>query len=213
MSRPRQPSLWSPSALVATCFGAGLAPLAPGTVGSLVAALVMALALQLGLGEGEGSSAWLVRLSVPAILLAFSYVAGIWASERYMAESGEHDPGAIVIDEVAGVFAAWLSGLLFFGPLFQVLYYLKHWAGQLVTGTPLLSVPAEWALQPLTHAALIFVLFRTFDIAKPGFIRRIDSEIDGARGVMLDDVVAGIAAGLVWALLAAAFGGHFWAKP
>ena len=41
-----------------------------------------------------------------------------------------------------------------------------------------------------------FILFRLFDIFKPGPIKVMD-EMDGAIGVMLDDVVAGILACLV----------------
>ena len=47
----------------------------------------------------------------------------------------------------------------------------------------------EWAI-------ISFILFRLFDIFKPGPIKVMD-EMDGAIGVMLDDVVAGILACLV----------------
>lgn len=39
-------------------------------------------------------------------------------------------------------------------------------------------------------AALAFVLFRMFDIAKPAPIKRLDARIKNGLGVMLDDVVA-----------------------
>lgn len=45
--------------------------------------------------------------------------------------------------------------------------------------------------------ALAFVFFRLFDIYKPSIIGRIDKEVKGGLGVMLDDVVAGVFAGIL----------------
>lgn len=42
-----------------------------------------------------------------------------------------------------------------------------------------------------------FLLFRFFDILKPWPIRYIDQKVHGGMGIMLDDVLAGIAAALV----------------
>ncbi|WP_428354011.1 phosphatidylglycerophosphatase A family protein [Methyloprofundus sp.] len=42
-----------------------------------------------------------------------------------------------------------------------------------------------------------FVLFRIFDIIKPWPIKWIDQKISGGFGIMLDDVIAGLIAGLV----------------
>lgn len=41
-----------------------------------------------------------------------------------------------------------------------------------------------------------FVLFRIFDIAKPWPIKWADEKVEGGLGIMLDDVLAGIMAGL-----------------
>ncbi|MCI0501077.1 MAG: phosphatidylglycerophosphatase A [Epsilonproteobacteria bacterium] len=46
-----------------------------------------------------------------------------------------------------------------------------------------------------------FVFFRLFDIWKPSIIGRIDRDVDGGMGVMGDDVLAGIFAGLCTALV------------
>jgi phosphatidylglycerophosphatase A len=46
---------------------------------------------------------------------------------------------------------------------------------------------------------LAFVYFRIFDIWKPSIIGRIDKNIKGGWGVMGDDLVAGIAAGIATA--------------
>jgi phosphatidylglycerophosphatase A len=37
-----------------------------------------------------------------------------------------------------------------------------------------------------------FLLFRFFDIAKPGPIKTLDKRMDGGVGIMADDVLAGI---------------------
>ena len=46
-----------------------------------------------------------------------------------------------------------------------------------------------------------FVLFRIFDIIKPWPIKWVDQQVQGGLGIMLDDVIAGIFAGLVLMLL------------
>lgn len=62
-------------------------------------------------------------------------------------------------------------------------------AGYLIT---MLFVPFSW------KALLVgFVLFRVFDILKPQPIKWVDSKITGGLGIMLDDVLAAIFAGLL----------------
>jgi phosphatidylglycerophosphatase A len=101
-SNPGKAALW-----LATWFGTGLLPGAPGTWGSL-AALPFAWALMSFGGP---------RLLLGAAALVF--VAGLWASTRYMQAVGVHDPGAVVIDEVAG---QWLT--LTVAPLEPLAYLL-----------------------------------------------------------------------------------------
>jgi phosphatidylglycerophosphatase A len=75
--------------LIATVFGAGYSPLAPGTVGSAVTVALL----------------WLIPFS-PAGLVLFLVavvVVGTWAAHRAEPVIGGKDPGAIVIDEVAGM--------------------------------------------------------------------------------------------------------------
>lgn len=45
-------------------------------------------------------------------------------------------------------------------------------------------------------AVLAFIFFRIFDVWKPSIIGRIDRDVKGGLGVMGDDIVAGIAAGI-----------------
>jgi len=60
----------------------------------------------------------------------------------------------------------------------------------------LLFVPATWY-----WLLAGFLAFRLFDIAKPGPIRRLDQQVDGGLGIMLDDIAAGLLAGTVlWAV-------------
>jgi phosphatidylglycerophosphatase A len=87
---------------LATWFGCGLSPRAPGTVGSLGA---VPLHLLLSLAPAP--------LHVAAALLLSA--AGIWAAQRYAVASGEDDPQRVVIDEVAGSVIA--MGLVRAAPL------------------------------------------------------------------------------------------------
>jgi phosphatidylglycerophosphatase A len=80
--------------LIATWFGAGLLPWAPGTWGSL-AALPFAWVIATLLGAKA--------LFVATVLLFF---IGWWAAARVGRASGIKDAGAIVVDEVAG---QWLT--------------------------------------------------------------------------------------------------------
>ena len=48
----------------------------------------------------------------------------------------------------------------------------------------------------LFMAPIAFIFFRLFDIWKPSFIGKIDRDVKGGLGVMGDDVLAGIAAGI-----------------
>ena len=81
------------AALIASGFGSGYAPFAPGTAGSL-AALLAGIPL---LGWNRGA------LALAAILAT---VAGFWAVRRIGATG---DPGWVVIDEVAGQWITMLA--------------------------------------------------------------------------------------------------------
>jgi phosphatidylglycerophosphatase A len=68
---------------------------------------------------------------------------------------------------------------------------VDEFVGQWIAMLPLASLSAPGLLAA-------FVLFRVFDIVKPGPIRTAEN-MGGAQGVMADDVVAGaVAAGLIW---------------
>ena len=88
------------NAAIATLFGIGRAPYAPGTVASLVA-LPLAWIIA---AEGGRISLLLAAIFVSAL--------GGWACEHYVRESGRDDPSECVVDELAG---QWLA--LAFAPL------------------------------------------------------------------------------------------------
>lgn len=105
---PRRPSLAfmlrHPAHLIALGFGSGLAPRAPGTVGTLAA-----WAAFWALERAFGPLPW------PAVLLA-GLALGIWACTLCARHMGVADPGAIVWDEVIAFWAVlwWVAphGLL-----------------------------------------------------------------------------------------------------
>jgi phosphatidylglycerophosphatase A len=120
-------------------------------------------------------------LAVPAGFVLATLV-GFWAVPRYLRAKGGEDPSEVVIDEVAGQLLA-LS--------FTVIPLWRH-------GVDLLSAWPGWVVP--------FVLFRLFDIWKPWLVGRADRRGDAA-GVMLDDLWAGLFAGLVSVALAGVYHG------
>lgn len=79
-----------PALLVATWFGSGLSPKAPGTVGSFAALPFIGVLLSFG-------SIW-TALAAGVLLL----VVGTWAAKRAGQAWAQVDHGAIVVDEVLG---------------------------------------------------------------------------------------------------------------
>lgn len=138
-------------AFLASGFGIGYAPKAPGTFGSL-----------LGLALGAA------LLAVGHLPLLFGIVVisgiGIFVIAR-LPDYAAADPGWIVIDEIAG---------------------------QMI---PLLALTQL----SLGGVLLCFVLFRLFDIWKPGPVAWADKRHD-EYGVMGDDLIAG---GLAWLIVLA----------
>jgi phosphatidylglycerophosphatase A len=103
-----------PPTLLATWFGAGLLPKAPGTWGAL-AALPCGAILK-----------YYTNIDVFIIATIVVFLIGIWACEAYIAHIEVDDPPSAVIDEVA---AQWL--VLWFTPLHPVPYILAFVAFRL----------------------------------------------------------------------------------
>jgi phosphatidylglycerophosphatase A len=129
---------------------------APGTVGSAFALVII----------------WLLSFSRIGLVLFFVVVtvAGTWAAHRAERLLGGKDPGAIVIDEIAGMTLAVLA----FPPTLAVL-------------------------------AVGFVLFRIFDVIKP-FPAHASQQLRGGVGIVVDDLIAGLYALIVIAILRATLG-------
>ena len=82
--------------LIATWFGCGYSPVAPGTAGSLAA-----VAIGIVLHEYAGFSAWQF-----AVLAAVTLIPAVWAAGVVSRTSGIKDPQFVVIDEVIGLWIA-----------------------------------------------------------------------------------------------------------
>ena len=99
-------------------------------------------------------------------------IIGIFEINKYENATGMHDQQHIVIDEAAGM---WLS--------------------LMIAHSTALTMSYPYA--ELLAIIFSFAAFRLFDIWKPSTIGWIDRELKGGMGVMLDDVLAGIAGGLL----------------
>ncbi|GAA6150029.1 phosphatidylglycerophosphatase A [Pseudooceanicola nitratireducens] len=105
------------------------------------------------------------------------FFAGWWATTRITADGQDPDPSRVVVDEVAGQWVALMP--VFYGAMFAGVEVTRLWPGWIAA----------------------FLFFRLFDIWKPGWVGRTDRRHD-PLGVMLDDVIAGVFAGLVVIALA-----------
>jgi len=115
---------------LATGFGAGYGPIAPGTWGS-IPGLAIAWAME------RVAGAWGVAAAAAVFALA-----GTWAADRTARRLGAKDPGLIVVDEIAGQ----LVTLLFLPPtprvliagffLFRALDIWKPWPARRLEGLP-----------------------------------------------------------------------------
>ncbi len=166
--------------LFATGFGAGLAPIAPGTAGS-AAALVVAGALAVwtspthGGSLGQAVGLLMSGLAIAAVAVPLSTRAGRALRAK--------DPGCVVIDEVAGQLLASSPAPLF-------LY------------RSIAAAAAAWIVS--------FLAFRFFDVVKPGPVRRLQ-ELPEGLGIVADDVLAGLLAAGVTAIVAGILsGGRPW---
>lgn len=158
------------SRLIGTFFYVGHLRPAPGTWGSL-AALPFAYVILLLTG-------WIGLL----IATVIAYIVGLWATQNYCADTNNHDPSEIVIDEVVG---QWVA-------LMPVAY------GVQMMNVSLLTLWPGWIAA--------FVLFRFFDITKLGPVGWADKR-DDATGVMLDDVIAGLLAAIGVVIFASIYHG------
>ncbi len=159
------------SSLIATWFYIGALPSAQGTIASLSTYPIYLFCVRSSLSAKE------LSLSFALIALVL-FIIGIRCTKKYMRTHMVGDHCSIVIDEVVGQLVAFSVANDFFYKL-SIKIFQNY---KIIT--------------PETGAFLIgFALFRYFDIQKPFIIRWFDKNVKGSLGVMVDDVVAGLAAG------------------
>jgi phosphatidylglycerophosphatase A len=119
-----------PAHFIALGFGAGLSPVAPGTVGTLVA-----MPLAAALRAVTNDAGYLV-------VVALSFIVGVWAAGATGRALGVADHGAIVWDEVV----AFLLVLYFVGPdpLRQAFAFLLFRVFDIVKLPPARQIDREW---------------------------------------------------------------------
>lgn len=178
---------YSASTIIATFFGAGFIPKAPGTFASAVAFILYFLLVYL-MTLAKGGSLTLTSPELANNLLVFYtglFFIGSWAAEKYSLQNKKEDPKEVVIDEVVGQ-GLTIIIIMFFLPYVGMDVFRKfHQTGigdEMIIWLNLLSA---------------FILFRVFDITKPWPINSIDQKYKNGFGIMLDDIVASIFAALV----------------
>ncbi len=175
--------------LVATGFGLGYLPLAPGTWGSLAGTAVAILLWWPAFGFtnhlAEGAYAagsrivkppWLLNAMfgfLHLVLVGVTVVTGVWSAGKAAKHFAQKDPQVVVIDEISGQLVTYLA--LAAIPL----------AGEM--GRPVSDIGWKYLLAG-------FILFRVFDIWKPWPARQAEKLASG-WGIMADDWVAGLYAG------------------
>jgi len=162
---------------IATC-GVGYLPLAPGTWGSLVGigvyALVRGAAMQFFFSVGAGRNFNLLHVYYGTIAIELVAILAISLAGTWAASRTEK-----------------LSGKKDPGKV-----VIDEVAGQFIA-----LIPVPFVLETAWWTAILaFILFRFFDIIKPYPARRLES-LEAGLGIMADDIIAGIYAGIVVAVL------------
>ena len=119
-----------PAHFLALGFGTGLSPVAPGTVGTLVALPLAAL-----LHATTDDLGYLIAVAI-------AFAVGVWAADRTGRDLGVADHGAIVWDEVV----AFLLVLFFVGPdpVQQAFAFLLFRLFDIVKPPPADMIDREW---------------------------------------------------------------------
>ena len=84
---------------------------------------------------------------------------------------------------------------------------IDEFVGQML---PLLSIPIYetlYLMPKIYYCIAAFLLFRFFDILKPFPISYVDNNMEGAAGIMLDDIIAGIFSTIVLIIIFFFLGG------
>jgi phosphatidylglycerophosphatase A len=198
---------------IATAFGVGNLPIAPGTYGSLVGVVTIVLSAIFFLRPTSlaglsplhvlsdarfmdkhflvpGSDIHDTVLWLPIFCALFLLVLlgaiGVWSAEKAAAHAGIKDPSFVVIDEVAGMHLTLLL------PLIPIAL------PNLRSHMDISQFAIFFALSLVNWKYLLlgFLFFRMFDVWKPFPLRRLEL-LPGGWGIMADDWAAGVYAAIL----------------
>jgi phosphatidylglycerophosphatase A len=210
VASPKKPRL---ALTLATVFGIGYIPKAPGSFGSLAGVVTASLAaifflhprsardlfslhpladtiLRENLFGAPGTNVHNATLAAPLLITGVLFlllsILGVWSASRAASYACIEDPQHVVIDEVAGQHLTLLLPLI---PV-ALPHLTAHMDFSQYTIFFALSL-ANWK-----YLLLGFILFRVFDIWKPWPIHSLE-KLRGGWGIMADDWMAGLYAAIL----------------
>jgi phosphatidylglycerophosphatase A len=181
------------SYLVATWFGLGYLPKAPGTWGSLAGVFLSWIIIRLAPHDAlfptnfHDPNHLFLNYWVSWNITGCCWLAvaglGVWTASRVAKFSAVKDPQFVVIDEVSGQMYALLLGIA------STVRYSDEMTN---------FASGYWWHGSVRWTVLLagFLLFRLFDIWKPFPIRHLE-KLPGGWGIMADDWLAGIYAAIL----------------
>ena len=119
----------SPFLFLATGFGSGYAPVAPGTAGSVVGMIVVWFLF---------GPLWMRSPALCLLIFAIAFAIACWISDRAEKIFDNHDDSRIVIDEVLGMAVTMFGNPITFGwlmvgfLLFRIADVVKPWPASLI---------------------------------------------------------------------------------
>ena len=126
-----------------------------------------------------GISGWYYMLG----LIIFFFPVGIYVSDKMRLRYGE-DPPEVTIDEIVGQWFTYLVG----SAVFEIFFKYKSFDPDLQFATK------------IAFAFIGFLVFRVFDIIKIEPAKYFDDK-DSGLGIMMDDIISGLYAGILSAVL------------
>jgi phosphatidylglycerophosphatase A len=198
---------------IATAFGVGHWPKAPGTYGSLVGVLTVVLSAIFFLrptslaglsplhvlsdarfmdkhflvpgSDIHDTVLWLPIFSAIALMVILGGI-GVWSAGRTAQYAGIKDPQFVVIDEVAGQHLTLLLPLI---PI-SLPNLRSH------MDLSMFAIFFALSLVNWKYLLLGFMLFRLFDVWKPWPVRSLE-RLPGGWGIMMDDWAASVYAAIL----------------
>ncbi|MDR2777754.1 MAG: phosphatidylglycerophosphatase A [Rickettsiales bacterium] len=164
--------------LFVTFCGLGRSRLCPGTLASVATFPLWFLILSLVEYFGLRRPILIISIAIGGLFFLALRAVDIYVKQN----NRDDDPREVVIDEVVGQLIGFFLSL-----------FLVSIVGKL--GLDLLQREYKYILFTFSFITPV-ILFRIYDIWKPGIVGKIDAGMKSALGIMLDDVVAGLFAGL-----------------